>query len=85
MSILGSIVAGLVVGLLARVFLPGRQNISLVMTTIIGIIAALVGWWLAGVLGVRSTSGVDWIRWIISIVLAGIGIVAYGNITGKRA
>jgi len=83
MSILGAIIGGLVVGLLARFFLPGRQNISLLVTTIIGVVAALVGWWIAGLLGVASTSGIDWIRWIISIILAAVGIVAYGAVTKK--
>lgn len=83
MSILGAIIGGLVVGLLARFFLPGRQNISLLVTTIIGVVAALVGWWIAGLLGVQVTSGVDWLRWIISIILAAVGIVAYGAVTKK--
>ena len=83
MSILGAIIGGLVVGLLARFFLPGRQNISLLVTTIIGVVAALVGWWIAGLLGVASTSGIDWIRWIISIILAAVGIVAYGAVIKK--
>ncbi|MEI2826835.1 MAG: GlsB/YeaQ/YmgE family stress response membrane protein [Dermatophilaceae bacterium] len=81
MSIIGTIIAGLIVGLLARFILPGRQNLSLVITTIIGIVGALIGWWLAGMLGVASTSGVDWIRWIISIIVAAIGIVVYGAVT----
>jgi len=83
MSILGAIIGGLVVGLLARFFLPGRQNVSLLVTTIIGVVAALVGWWIAGLLGVASTSGIDWIRWIISIILAAVGIVAYGAVIKK--
>ena len=83
MSILRAIIGGLVVGLLARFFLPGRQNVSLLVTTIIGVVAALVGWWIAGLLGVASTSGIDWIRWIISIILAAVGIVAYGAVTKK--
>ena len=52
MSIIGTIIAGLVVGLLARFILPGRQNLSLVITTLIGIVGALIGWWIAGMLGV---------------------------------
>ncbi len=84
MSILGAIIGGLIVGLLGRFILPGRQNISLLVTTIIGIIAALIGWWIAGLLGVQTTSGIDWLRWIISILVAAVGIVVYGAMT-KRA
>jgi uncharacterized membrane protein YeaQ/YmgE (transglycosylase-associated protein family) len=84
MSVLGAIIGGLVVGLLARFILPGRQNLSLLVTTLIGIVAALIGWWIAGMLGVQTTSGIDWLRWIISIIVAAVGIVIYGSVT-KRA
>lgn len=84
MSIIGTIIAGLIVGLLARFILPGRQNINLLVTTVIGVVGALIGYWIAGLLGVAQTGGVDWIRWIISIIVAAIGVVAYGAIT-KRA
>ena len=83
MSILGAIVGGLIVGLFARFILPGRQNLSLPITAAIGIVAALIGWWVAGVLGVQSTSGIDWLRWIISIIIAAVGIVGYGAVTKK--
>jgi uncharacterized membrane protein YeaQ/YmgE (transglycosylase-associated protein family) len=83
MSILGAIIGGLIVGLLARFILPGRQGLSLPITAAIGIVAALIGWWVAGKLGVQSTSGIDWLRWIISIIIAAVGIVVYGKVTNK--
>jgi uncharacterized membrane protein YeaQ/YmgE (transglycosylase-associated protein family) len=83
MSILGAIVGGLIVGLLARFILPGRQGLSLPITAGIGIVAALIGWWIAGLLHIQTTSGVDWLRWIISIIIAAIGIVVYGKVTKK--
>ena len=81
MSILGAIVGGLIVGLLARFILPGRQGLSLPITAAIGIVAALIGWWVAGKLGVQTTSGIDWLRWIISTIIAAVGIVIYGKVT----
>lgn len=84
MSILGSIIAGIIVGVLARLVLPGKQNISVLITIVLGVLGALIGWWLAGVLGVQSTDGIDWIRWIISVIVAAILIVIYGSITGKK-
>ena len=83
MSILGAIIGGLIVGLLARFILPGRQGLSLPITAAIGIVAALIGWWVAGKLGVQTTSGIDWLRWIISIIIAAVGIVVYGKVTNK--
>ena len=84
MSIIGSIIAGIIVGVLARLVLPGRQNISVIITIILGILGALIGWWLAGLLGVQETGGIDWIRWLISVIVAAILIVIYGSITGRK-
>ncbi len=42
-SILSWIVCGLVVGLFARLLVPGRQEMSLTMTMVLGIFGALVG------------------------------------------
>ncbi|MET0662342.1 MAG: GlsB/YeaQ/YmgE family stress response membrane protein, partial [Ilumatobacteraceae bacterium] len=47
-SILGYIVVGLVVGLLARLLVPGRDPIGLLGTLVIGIVGAVLGGWLAG-------------------------------------
>lgn len=83
-GIIGTIIFGAVIGFLARLFKPGRQNISVVATVVIGIIGAVVGYFLAALLGVESTGGLDWIRWIISIVVAIIGIGIYLGMRGSR-
>jgi uncharacterized membrane protein YeaQ/YmgE (transglycosylase-associated protein family) len=82
--IIGTIVFGAVIGLLARVVLPGRQKVSLLMTVVIGIVGALLGYWLAGVLGVNDTKGIDWIRWVISIAVAAVLVTAYERISASR-
>lgn len=84
MSIIGSIIAGIIVGVLARLVLPGKQNISVIITIVLGIVGALIGWWLAGLLGVATTDGVDWIRWLISVIVAAVLIVVYGSVTGRK-
>ena len=73
-TVAGAVVAGLIVGLIARLLLPGRQNISLGATVLIGFIAALVGGLIAQLLGVGDTDGIDWIKLFIQIGLAMIGI-----------
>jgi uncharacterized membrane protein YeaQ/YmgE (transglycosylase-associated protein family) len=84
MTIIGLIIAGAIIGALARLFMPGRQPVGVLITIILGILGVLIGWWLAGVLGVQTTNGVDWIRWIISIVVAAVLIGVYISITGRR-
>ncbi len=81
---IGTIIFGAVIGVLARLVLPGKQNISLIITIILGILGALIGYWLAGLLGVCSTGGIDWIRWFISIAVAAVLVVIYGSVTGRK-
>jgi uncharacterized membrane protein YeaQ/YmgE (transglycosylase-associated protein family) len=85
MSIIGVIIAGAIIGVLARLVMPGRQPIGFLITILLGIIGVLVGWWLAGVLGVQATSGVDWLRWIISIIVAVVAIMLYEGIVRRRS
>jgi len=82
-TIIGTIIFGAVIGILARLFLPGRQQIGMIMTVLIGIVGALIGYWLAGLFGVAATSGIDWIRWIFSIIVAAILVVGYERIMGR--
>lgn len=82
--IIGTIIFGAVIGVLARLVLPGKQAISMGMTVVIGIVGALIGYWLAGVLGVNDTKGVDWIRWVISIAVAAVLVVGFERISASR-
>lgn len=83
MTIIGLIIAGIIIGALARLFLPGRQSIGIIATIIVGILGTLIGWWIAGALGVQATSGVDWIRWIISIIVAMVLVAITAAIMGR--
>jgi uncharacterized membrane protein YeaQ/YmgE (transglycosylase-associated protein family) len=46
-GIISAILIGIVVGTLGRLILPGRQNIGVISTVVIGILAALGGTWIA--------------------------------------
>lgn len=51
MSILGWILFGFVVGLIARAVMPGRDPMGLIGTTVLGIVGALLGGWLGQAFG----------------------------------
>lgn len=82
-EIIGTIIFGAVIGMLARLVLPGRQNISAVVTVILGVLGALIGYWLWGLMGGGDTGGIDWIRWIISIIAAAVLVAAYVAFSGR--
>jgi len=63
-SILTYIVIGLIVGVVARLLVPGRTSMSLLATLVIGVIGAIIGGWLAGAV-FEETKGVDWIASIL--------------------
>ncbi|WP_127503749.1 GlsB/YeaQ/YmgE family stress response membrane protein [Actinoplanes solisilvae] len=73
-----AIIVGLIVGALGRLVLPGKQKISILLTMLIGIIAALIGTFLAAAIGVAETRGIDWIELILQVALAagGVALVA---------
>ena len=72
--IISAIVVGLIIGALGRLVLPGRQDIPIWLTILIGIGAALIGTFIANALGVGATRGIDWIELIIQVALAAAGV-----------
>jgi uncharacterized membrane protein YeaQ/YmgE (transglycosylase-associated protein family) len=76
-TVIGALIMGAIIGPLARLFIPGKQNISLGLTIAVGAVAAFVGGVIADVLGVGETSGIDWIKLFIQLALAAGGIVMF--------
>jgi uncharacterized membrane protein YeaQ/YmgE (transglycosylase-associated protein family) len=83
-SIISAIIGGAIIGGLARLAVPGKQQIGLAITIILGIVGSLIGYFIAGALGVDSTKGIDWIRLIISIAAAAGLVIAYVRFAGGR-
>lgn len=75
--------AGIIIGPLARLVLPGKQDISLPMTIVVGAVGAILGGLIAGWLGVGETSGIDWIKHAIQVGVAAVAVVLYGSMTGR--
>lgn len=83
-AILGAIIIGVILGVLARIILPGKQNISVVLTIVVGVVAAFIGSLIAGAFGVADTPGFNWIEHTIQLVLALIGIGAVAGYSGRK-
>ncbi|WP_037682059.1 GlsB/YeaQ/YmgE family stress response membrane protein [Streptomyces griseus] len=82
-SLISAIFIGIIIGVLGRLAVPGRQRIGILWTIIVGIAAALLGTVIAEVLGVADTKGVDWIEWLIQIGLAAAGVAALDRSKGR--
>ena len=83
-AIIWAIIIGTVLGFLGRLIVPGRQNISVWATIGVGIAAALVGGIIATWLGVGETPGIDWIKHIIQVVLAAVGVALVAGLGTRR-
>lgn len=70
LGIIWTLLIGIVFGVLGRLLLPGKQNISLLVTMLAGVAAVVVGLFIAEALNVATTNGVDVIELVIKIVLA---------------
>jgi len=72
-------VTGLIIGGLGRFVLPGRQNVGLLTTALVGIAASLLG----GILGDIFDAG--WVvRFLVAIALAAIGIALLNSSSQGR-
>ncbi|MCF3963001.1 GlsB/YeaQ/YmgE family stress response membrane protein [Streptomyces fuscigenes] len=82
------IVVGLVLGLLARAIIPGRQRIPVWLTVVFGILGSILGNAAAGWLGVADTRGVDWTRHVLqlagAVLVVFLGDVFWSTVRGRR-
>ena len=83
-GIISAIIVGLVIGALARLVLPGKQNISIVLTILIGIVAAFIGGFIGNAIG-SNGDGFSFVTLIIQIVLAVIGVAIVAGTSGRKS
>lgn len=70
MQILGLLIVGLIIGGLARLIKPGKQNLSILMTLVLGVVGALIGGLIAGLLGTGSITELNVIGFIVAVIAA---------------
>jgi uncharacterized membrane protein YeaQ/YmgE (transglycosylase-associated protein family) len=84
MEIIGVIVAGIVIGLLGKFVAPGdRDNIPIWLTILCGIGGVLIGWYIYTAFGRNGSPGIDWVRWIIAIVVAAVLVMIASGVSGR--
>ena len=85
MEIVGILIAGVIIGLLGKLVAPGdKDNTPIWLTILCGIAGVIIGWYVYTGLGGTETDGIDWIRWIVSIVVAALLVVLASTLTGRN-
>lgn len=72
---IGFIVFGLVVGVVARLIVPGHQHLSLVMTVLLGLIGSVVGGVVANLLGTGDIFELNIVGSLVAFATAVVLIV----------
>lgn len=87
-SLLSWMLCGLIVGLVARFLVPGRRNMGLLLTMVLGIVGAVVGGFLyslvQGAPNEPFSSGNAWHGWIVAIIGAVVVLWAYMSMYPRR-
>ncbi|CAN5157381.1 transglycosylase [soil metagenome] len=85
-EILILIVVGAIIGLLGKFVAPGdKDNIPIWLTLLCGIGGVLLGSVVYGAFGGDGSGGVDWVRWIVAILVAAVLVVIASTVTGRNS
>ena len=84
MGILSWIVFGLIAGAVAKFLMPGRDPGGCIITIIIGVVGAVLGGWLATLLGFGGISGFDFRSFIIAVLGSIVLLILWRMISGRR-
>lgn len=81
---IGFIVAGLVIGVLARLIKPGKQRLSLVMTLLLGLAGSVIGGLLANLLGTGDIFELNVLGFIAAVIAAVLLIGVAESVSSRR-
>lgn len=82
---IGFIVFGLVVGAVARLIKPGKQNLSILATLLLGLVGSVIGGVVANLLGTGGIFELNLLGSIVAIVAAVLLIGVAEGLSGKRS
>ena len=80
-----AIIGGFIIGALARLVMPGKQNLGCIMTTILGIAGSALGSWVCYKLGYDGTGkSFEVIPFLVGVIVAAVLIAIYLGVTGRK-
>lgn len=84
LTFLGWILFGFIVGLIARMLLPGRQDMGLMMTTLLGVVGSIVGGLISWAFRGLPQQGFDPAGFLMSLLGAIVALAIYASVMKKR-
>ncbi|MFB2580349.1 GlsB/YeaQ/YmgE family stress response membrane protein [Herbiconiux sp. P15] len=85
MSFIAFLILGLIAGAIAKLILPGKQGGGIIVTLILGVVGALLGGWLGGLLfNVNLEEFWSIQTWVVAIVGSIVVLLIYGLIFGRK-
>ena len=84
MGIIGFIVAGLVIGGLARLLKPGHHKLSLPMTLVLGLVGSVIGGLVASLIGTGGIFELNIIGFVVAVVAA-MGLIGVAEGMASRS
>ena len=84
-GILSAILIGIVVGVIGRLLVPGKQPIGMLLTILVGIVSAFIGTALARAMGIPTvTNGIDWLELLVQVIVAALGVALVSALMARR-
>ena len=84
-GVISAILIGIVVGVLGRLVVPGRQPIGMLVTILVGIVCAFIGTAIARAMGIPTvTNGIDWLELLVQVIVAALGVALVSAMMGRR-
>ncbi len=82
-GIIGFLIAGLVIGALARLLKPGKQNLSILATLGLGVVGSVIGGLVASALGTGDMGELNVLGFVVAVVAAMLLVGGAEALTGK--
>jgi uncharacterized membrane protein YeaQ/YmgE (transglycosylase-associated protein family) len=84
-TVIGFIVAGLIIGALARLIKPGKQNLSLLATLLLGLVGSVIGGVVASLLGTGNIFELNFLGFIVAVIASVLLVGTAEAVVGRRS
>lgn len=83
-TVIGFIVAGLIIGALARLIKPGKQNLGLLATLLLGLVGSVIGGVVASLLGTGDIFELNFLGFIVAVIASVLLVGTAEAVVGRR-